>query len=250
MKVPGIYLFTDFGSRGPYMGLMEAAAVAVCPRLRVSTLMSDALATDPRRSAYLLAALMRWLPADAVVVAVVDPGVGGDRRLLALRTQGRWCLGPDNGLLSRLAAADEESRLWELPSPSGRQISASFHGRDILAPAAARLACGQPPDLIPARRQDMLGMDWPEMLAEVIYLDDFGNAMSGIPAAAVSDHRTLICEGRMLPRVRTFSDVSPGELLCYENSLGLLEIAANGGSAAQILGLKTGSILSLSGESS
>ena len=244
--MPGVFLFTDFGIQGPYLGLMEAAAEAVCPQIRVSNLMCDAPSRDPRRSAYLLAALSDWLPADAVVVAVVDPGVGSERGMLGLKSQGRWYLGPDNGLLARVCAADPEASLWELHPEPDTNPSASFHGRDVFAPAAALLACGRSPVLQPLDRSRMIGKDWPEILSEVIYIDGFGNAMTGIPAAGVSASQTLEAGGRSLPRVRTFSDVPPGDLLCYENSLGLLEIALNSGNAADVLGLAIGSPVLLS----
>jgi S-adenosylmethionine hydrolase len=249
MSVPDIYLYTDFGVQGPYLGLMEAAVARICPEVKLTNLMADAPRTDPRRAAYLLAALCGWLPAQAVVVAVVDPGVGGERKMLAMNTRGRWYLGPDNGLLSRLGAADPEATLWELHPDPRLALSASFHGRDIFAPAAAQLACGSPPDMSPLDMSVMVGAGWPDMLSEVIYIDAFGNAMTGIVADRVSRSRTFELGGVTLPRVRTFSDVAPGELFCYENSLGLLEIAANQGSAAEILGLTMGSALLLSRES-
>ncbi|WP_457675224.1 SAM hydrolase/SAM-dependent halogenase family protein [Thiolapillus sp.] len=244
--IPQVFLFTDFGSQGPYLGLMEAAVGRICPQARVTNLMCDAPRNDPRHAAYLLAALEKNLPADAVVAAVVDPGVGSDRGMIALQAGGRWFLGPDNGLLSRLGRDDEGRRLWALRPQPGVQLSASFHGRDVFAPAAARLACGDLPFLDAFQNKGMVGEEWPDTLAEVVYIDGFGNAMTGIPADDVSLSAALEVRGKQMPRKRTFADVAPGEALCYRNSLGLLEIAINGGSAADMLGLRIGTPVELS----
>ncbi len=240
-----IFFFTDFGVQGPYLGLMEAAVSGICADVRVVNLMCDAPRHDPRRAAYLLAALEAWLPAEAIVVAVVDPGVGSDRGMLALEADGRWFLGPDNGLLSRVGRSARHRRLWVLEAEPDARLSASFDGRDVFAPAAARLACGNKPRLKPCRHAAIAGDDWPDSLPEVLYIDHFGNAMTGISPADLPPSGTLGVNGRKLARVRTFSDVAPGALLCYENSLGLLEIAINGGSAAEVLGLHIGSSVSL-----
>ena len=244
MNSPDIFFFTDFGVQGPYLGLMEAAVGNVCAGLRVVNLMCDAPSHDARRSAYLLAALEPWLPADAIVVAVVDPGVGSDRGMLALEADGRWFLGPDNGLLSRVGRSARQRRLWTLEAEPDARLSASFHGRDVFAPAAARLACGNKPRLMPRQQTAIVGEDWPDSLPEVLYIDHFGNAMTGISPADLPSSGTLVVHGRKLVRVRTFSDVAPGEPLCYENSLGLMEIAVNGDSAAEVLGLRIGSSVS------
>ncbi len=245
MSSPDIFFFTDFGVQGPYLGLMEAAVANVCAGVRVVNLMCDAPRHDPRRAAYLLAALEAWLPTEAIVVAVVDPGVGSDRGMLALEADDRWFLGPDNGLLSRVGRSARNRRLWVLEAEPDARLSASFHGRDVFAPAAARLACGNKPRLKPRQRTAIVGQDWPDSLPEVLYIDHFGNAMTGISPADLPPSGTLVVNGRKLTRVRTFSDVAPGEPLCYENSLGLLEIAVNGGSAAAALGLRIGSCVSL-----
>jgi S-adenosylmethionine hydrolase len=238
--IPGIFLFTDFGVQGPYLGLMEAAITKGCPDVRVINLMCDAPRHASRPSAYLLDAMVDWIPPRGVVVAVVDPGVGSERKNLALRSHNRWFLGPDNGLLARIGRRDEQSQLWELHPEAHWPVSASFHGRDVFAPAAAMLACGGSPTLTSLPREEMVGFDWPSILAEVIYIDAFGNAMTGVPAQSVASSRGLQVRGQALPRVRTFSEVPEGALLCYENSLGLLEIAMNCGSAAEALGLVIG----------
>ncbi len=225
---------------------MESAVARICPEARVTSLMSDAPRHDARRGAYLLAALAKWVPQGGIIVAVVDPGVGSNRKMLVLRSRHRWFLGPDNGLLSRICGEDEHSELWELHPQDHWPVSASFHGRDVFAPAAAQLACGRSPRLSGLKKEEMVGFEWPAMALEVIYIDAFGNAMTGIPADLVSNAQAMEVQGNKLPRVRTFSDVPLGGLLSYENSLGLLEISINGGSAASALGLEVGSPVVLS----
>ncbi|WP_456418010.1 SAM hydrolase/SAM-dependent halogenase family protein [Thiolapillus sp.] len=240
MPLPVIYFFTDFGVQGPYLGQMESVLLASCQDIRVVNLMSDAPFANPRGAAYLLAALSRYLPEHAVVVAVVDPGVGSARKALCLHVGRRWYVAPDNGLLSVLSAAAGDCSLWEIDSSLMPAVSASFHGRDVFAPVAGMIAQGQVPQMQPMRREAMVGASWPSDLEEVIYIDGFGNAMTGICASRVGDFQALEVAGQVLRRATTFSSVAAGELFCYVNSIGLIEIALNRGSAAEALQLGIG----------
>lgn len=233
-----IHLFTDFGTGGPYQGQMTARLRQLAPEVPVIDLLSTAPMRDPRRAAYLLAAILRQVPSGDIVLAVVDPGVGGDRLPLALSVDGRWLVGPDNGLF--------EPALRQAVRWAGRHIawrpqllSASFHGRDLFAPVAADLARG---------RLDKLGdggptrfPDWPDDLPAVIFIDHYGNAMTGLRATAVAAASGLLANGRLFVPARTFSDVPPGAGFWYANSQGLVELAVNGGSAARDFGLVEGS---------
>lgn len=238
-----IALFTDFGLRGPYVGQLKAVVLREAPAIPVVDLMHDAPAFAPRPSAYLLASLAEYLPVGTTSVCVVDPGVGGARRALVLKAGGRCFVGPDNGLLAVVARRDPDARwseiLWRPPS-----LSASFHGRDLFAPIAARLASGAEVQSRPVTNP--VGADWPESLAEVIYLDEFGNAFTGLPAAALPSGARLCVGERCVARARTFSDVPPGTAFWYENALGLAEIAVNQGSAAATLALAVGQPLRVS----
>lgn len=235
-----ICLFTDYGLEGPYVGLVHAAIHAVDAGLRVVDVQHDAPRWQPGPGGRLLHALLPWLPADAVVVAVVDPGVGGARDGLIVSFDGRTLVGPDNGLFEPMfAEAGLIQRIdWQPPG-----MSASFHGRDWFAPVAARIAIGQTvaATALKAGACVRLGLD----ATRVIYIDGFGNLMTGIRSAQVGATASVVVAGRPLPRRRTFGGVPPGELLCYENSLGLLEIAVNQGSAAQRLGLGVGDQVTL-----
>lgn len=241
MPSPSVYFFTDFGIQGPYLGQMESVLLEIEPTLRVINLMCDAPFANPKAGAYLLAALFRFLPDNAIVVAVVDPGVGSDRKALCLNIGNRWCVGPDNGLLAVLANEAEQASLWELVIPFPDKVSVSFHGRDVFAPAAGALACGELPKGERMSRGRMLGSSWGRDLREIIYIDGFGNAMTGIEAGGSSrEYSGVRVKGHFIRQAETFSAVPEGALFCYRNSIGLIEIAVNRGSAREILGLSIG----------
>ncbi|MEQ8967886.1 MAG: SAM-dependent chlorinase/fluorinase [Azospirillaceae bacterium] len=248
-----ILLYTDFGTAGPYVGEMHAVLAARAPGVPAIDLMHDAPVFGPRPAAYLLAALAEGLPAEAIVVAVVDPGVGTARRPIAVEAGGRWFVGPDNGLLAPVLrrarrAGGVAPRAVELVSEHGARLSATFHGRDLFAPAAAAIARGEGP---PGRPIDAAGLDrpdWPDDLAEVIYLDGYGNAMTGLRASVLPAGACLRVGGRALPAARTFGEMPEGAAFAYENSSGLMEIAVNRGSAAAALGLATGTPVEVVGD--
>lgn len=233
-----IFLFTDFGFRDIYVGQVKAVLQSRAPREAVIDLLHDAPPFNVRAGAYLLAALTAQQPKDSVTLAVVDPGVGGDRAPVAVLADGRWFVGPDNGLISVIAARAKKSEAYSI-GWRPKALSASFHGRDLFAPVAALLARGN-------RRQARLKRAalavnfGPDDLAEVIYVDHFGNVVTGLRAAAVPRSREVAAGGRGIPGARVFSEVRPGAVFWYENSLGLVEIAAHSASAAQALGLKVG----------
>lgn len=240
-----IYFFTDFTNQGPYLGQMESVLLEINPSLRVVKLMSDAPFANPRASAYLLAALVRYLPDNAIAVAVVDPGVGSRRKALCMNADNRWFLGPDNGLLSVVAKDARNIALYEIEAPAPGSVSSSFHGRDLFAPAASAIACGQMPKGPAMREEQIVGVGWERNLNEIIYIDGFGNAMTGMRAASVADVSGLEIREQHIPRATTFSSVASGDCFCYENSLGLIEIAVNRGNAAKALGLKVGDAVSI-----
>jgi hypothetical protein len=203
----------------------------------VIDLMHDVPGFDVRAAAYLLDALQRHFERGDVFVTVVDPGVGGDRAPVMVLADGKWYVGPDNGLLGIVCRRAEA---WECRRIDWRpdELSVSFHGRDLFAPAAAMLATGEAPSGSPWTPVDT--GDWPDELEEIIYLDDFGNAMTGIRADALSPGAIVEIKGRRLRRARTFSQSHSGQPFWYRNSVGLVEIALNRASAAGSLGLAVG----------
>lgn len=235
-----IALFTDFGLEGPYVGQMKAVLCRRAPGEPVVDLMHDAPAFNPRSSAYLLAALSAEFPAGSVFLCVVDPGVGGNRRPVALRSSRCWFVGPDNGLLQLVARQDAES-CWHEITWQPQRLSSSFHGRDLFAPVAALIASGVDTKGYLAPCPSPVGEGWPDDLSEVIYIDHYGNAMTGVRARAVSTDTVVYVTGHALAHARTFSEAGEGEPFWYVNSIGLVEISVCQGRADQSLGLRIGS---------
>jgi S-adenosylmethionine hydrolase len=235
-----IVLFTDFGEVGPYVGQVKAVLMREAPNIPIIDLLHDAPMFQARASSYLLASLIDVFPTDVVFLCVVDPGVGSSRAPAVVEADGRRFVGPDNGLFEVVLRRANDTSFrritWE-----PNNLSASFHGRDLFAPVAARLAKGEevaseahPVDS--ARRPH-----WPDDLEEIIYLDSFGNAMTGLRAKNVPVHAEMIVNEKRLVRARTFSDLPEGGAFWYENSSGLVEFAVNQGDATTTLGIDVGS---------
>lgn len=234
-----IVLFTDFGGSDLYVGQVKAVLTRMAPGVTVIDLLHDAPSFQKRAGAHLLAALARQFPAGSVFLAVVDPGVGGPRQPVVVEADGGYFVGPDNGLLSVLAARAAGYRCWRIGWQPG-SLSPSFHGRDLFAPIAAALSGAAFPHekLIPIEQLDVrLGAD---DLPEIIYLDHYGNAMTGLRAGTLAQDAKLLVNGQILEFAHTFSRAKERSVFWYENSIGLIEIAVNCGSAAGLLGLAVG----------
>lgn len=241
-----IVLFTDFGLSGPYVGEMKAVLYRKAPGTPVVDLFADAAVHNIRANAYLLAAYCDSFEAGSVFLAVVDPGVGSaEREPVVVRADGRWFVGPDNGLFDIIVKRAVQAETWRIDWQP-EQLSNSFHGRDLFAPVAAMVAQGDLSALTASGLNRDRVKQWPDELAEIIYIDHFGNLITGIRAATVSTETCLNYRGRSVPRVRTFADVAVGAPLCYENSNGLLEIALNQGRADEFFNARVGDELGLS----
>lgn len=233
MNSPMIVLFTDFGLHGPYVGQMKAVLVQAAPALPIIDLLHDAPAFDALASAHLLAAYAPSFPPGTVFLCVVDPGVGDARRKpVMVQVDGRWFVGPDNGLFDVVAARGQAVQWWEI-SWRPDVLSASFHGRDLFAPVAARLARGESPPGVKMPARKAAAGDY----AAVLYIDHFGNAITGLRAAQLDSQAKLKVGDHTLSHARTFSAVAPGQAFWYENANGLVEIAVNQGAAARTLGI-------------
>ncbi len=235
-----IVLFTDFGSADIYVGQVKAVLQRLAPGMAVIDLLHDAPAFNARASAHLLAATIAHFAEGSVVMAVVDPGVGSARSAVVMHADGRWFVGPDNGLLSVVAARAVKGDCWRI-TWKPKHSSASFHGRDLFAPVTATLALqgGLPKDWFEhtGKLEVELGG---EDLPEIIYLDHFGNAHTGIRASGIPRDAQLAVGAHKLPYARVFSEAAAGTGFWYENSQGLVEAAVNQGNAAQQLGLNIG----------
>jgi S-adenosylmethionine hydrolase len=237
-----ILLFTDLGWRGPYVGEVEAVLRRAAPTVPTVNLMADAPAFNPRAAAHLLAALAEQTECGDVILAVVDPGVGGPRQPLAIEADGRWLVGPDNGLFEPLLRRARDWRCHHIVwRPS--VLSSTFHGRDLFAPIAARLALGSEDGL--AGTEPTRFPEWPDDLAEVIYIDGYGNAMTGLRATRLAFDAVLTVAGCRLHHRTTFSSASPKEPFWYVNSSGLVELALNRAGIAPVLGLAIGTPVTL-----
>ncbi|MGY6213653.1 SAM hydrolase/SAM-dependent halogenase family protein [Methylolobus aquaticus] len=232
-----IFLFTDFGDEGPYLGQMESVLLQHGNR-DIVRLMNDAPRFDPAAAAFLLAALVPFTPPSSVILGVVDPGVGGERSPVALEADGRWFVGPDNGLFNTAAARCRQPAWFRIDWRPGL-LTPTFHGRDLFAPIAARIAQRD----FTWAHTPYAGPDltaWPDEFDRVIYFDAYGNAMTGRRYLPTFGGRRLRVGSHWLEEARTFSAVEAGTAFWYCNSIGLIEIAVNRGSARAVLDLSLG----------
>lgn len=242
-----IVLFTDFGLNGPYTGQVKAVLHREAPQVQVIDLFADAPTHHPKAAAYLLAAYAEEFPPGTVFLTIVDPGVGGSRMAGVLQADGRWYVGPDNGLFELVMRRSKGRPRWWQVTWRPDRLSPTFHGRDLFAPVAARIAKDGSPDGRERPIDEIRRLDWPDDLAEIVYVDVFGNAMTGVRASIVPGTAEVVVCGRRLKRARTFSDVTPGQAFWYENANGLLEIAVSMGRADQTLGIALGCPIQLDG---
>lgn len=209
----------------------------------------DVAAHDVTEAALALDAAARYFPAGTIHVAVVDPGVGTERRGLVIEAGGYRFVGPDNGLFTPFFAG--EWRAYELAAPVYRlaDVSRTFHGRDVFGPAAAHLARGIEPAAFGPPVLDPVELRWPTpseldggLLGEVVHVDRFGNLVTSIPASAIGDEEAISVRvaREWLSVVRTYGDIPRGQAGALLGSRNRLEIAVREGSAARLLGAKRG----------
>lgn len=234
-----IVIATDFGCEGPYLGQMKAILLREAPGIPVVDLFCNLPVFNTQAAAYLLAAYVAEFPIGSVFLCVVDPGVGGDRRAALIKADGRWFVGPDNGLFNIIARRAHDLE-WRDISWRPERLSSSFHGRDVFAPVAARIARGEliPSTAVAAAERILPG--WPDDLAQIIYVDHYGNLMTGVRAAGFSKDAIVFAGAARLSYARTFSAAARGAGFWYENANGLIEIAVNQGRASEALNLNVG----------
>jgi hypothetical protein len=241
-----LVLFTDFGWQDPYVGQLKARLHQAAQGVPVVDLLHGVPDFNAHAGAHLLNALAGQFPVGSVFLCVVDPGVGGPRAGVVVEADGRWFVGPGNGLLSVLAGRAERVRRWRIDWRPA-ELSATFHGRDLFAPLAAAIASDAfPQDKLTAIEALEVNFDLAD-LPRVIYVDHYGNAWTGLRGGLMAGEAELEIKGTRLVYRRTFSEAAKGEVFWYVNSVGLVEIAANRASGADKLGLKVGDVVRLSG---
>lgn len=237
-----ITLLTDFGTADGYVAEMKGVLVSLAPKAQILDLSHDIPSHDVESGRLAVARYWRRFPVGTVHLVVVDPGVGSSRAAIAVRSDGRFLVGPDNGVLSP-ALLIPGARVVSLPVPP--DAAPTFHGRDVFVPAAAALAQGRGLESLGSAHIDPVIRRTPEvhrepdgwLRGEVIVIDRFGNAVTNL----LSLHATEVRVGdRLVPLGATYADVEVGEPVALVGSSGLIEIAVREGDAAASLGLSRG----------
>jgi S-adenosylmethionine hydrolase len=244
---PGILtLTTDFGTNGPYVAALKGIVLGLAPD---TTLVDVTHAIAPQNileGAFVLAGIVEAFPPGTIHLAVVDPGVGTDRRLVAAQVADHWFVAPDNGLLSGVLRGRTHQQAREISNPAIRRpvVSATFHGRDILAPAAAHLLNGGAPEDLGPVREKLVHLanfeprpDEAGLIGEVVFRDAFGNLITNVPADRLAGHEWTIeaARERIESLSRTYGDHPPGTLVAVTGSTGWVELAIVNGDAARHL---------------
>ncbi|MFW6205955.1 MAG: SAM hydrolase/SAM-dependent halogenase family protein [Gemmatimonadota bacterium] len=244
-----VTLLTDFGTADGYAAAMAGVVAAQAPAALVEHASHEIPPGDVFGAALALFRYADRYPEGTVHVVVVDPGVGTERRALAARVDGRYFVAPDNGVLTLVLQAASRVALVEVEDPGIlADSSATFHGRDIFAPAAARLARGEPLETLgrPLRDPALLSVAQPERTPDgvrgaVMAVDRFGNLITNIPAHWLAGETRVTVDGESVgPLLRTYGDVESGEVVALVGSLDLLEVSVRDGSAAERLGAGPG----------
>ena len=240
-----ITLLTDFGTADGYVAAMKGVISTIAPEAVIDDASHDIPPGDVFAASMTLSRYWRLYPPGTIHVVVVDPGVGTDRRAVAARIDDRLFVAPDNGILTRVLAEGQEADVVVLESSAHRreEVSATFHGRDIFAPAAAHLARGVPLHKLGGPVSDLVRLRLPEptrgplgVEGEIVHVDRFGNLITNVPGTWVAPESRIIVAGVEITSLgRTYADVEPGAALALTGSTGMLEISVRDGSAAESL---------------
>ena len=248
-----ITMTSDFGTRDAYVGAMKGAICSILPSARIIDITHEIRPQKVLEAALLLEAAYPWYPPGTVHLVVVDPRVGTERRALAIDSGGQLFVGPDNGVLSAPLGA-HRVRVHEISEVSYEmpERSDTFHGRDVFAPAAGHIASGIGVDRMGPQVFDYVVLDLPKptiaedcISGEILRIDRFGNALSSIPRSVLQEmgpgpYEVWVAGRSFGPLRRRYHDVPEGESIALTGGDGRLEIAVNGGSAAERLGIQPG----------
>lgn len=247
---------TDFG-QGPYVAEMKGVALGICPDAVLVDVTHAVPPQDVRYAAFVLRRVVPCFPEGTIHVAVVDPGVGTERRILCFSVAGRVLIGPDNGVLAWavdvLDGGNVECRVVENHRLWRPVVSRTFHGRDIMTPVAAHLAAGAPLEEVGAPTYEWVRLPWPvpevsgeAVRGEIIFVDPFGNLITNIPGSVIEElgkRGAVACAAGEWDRIKvveTYGQAQPGEIVCLVGSTDLVEIAVVNGSASERLQLGPG----------
>ncbi len=247
-----ITLTTDFGLYDPYVAVMKGVILGIAPAVTIVDITHGVPPHQIREGAYALRMAAPFFPEGTIHVVVVDPGVGGGRRPIAVKTRDAYFVAPDNGVLGYVLEECGDFLAVHLDAPQFWQpsVSRTFHGRDIFAPVAAHLAMGVPFESLGTPISDLVMLRWPRpkrrpdgcIKGEVVHVDRFGNLVSNIPGEEMQGGEYVVTvDGATLSEVHaTYAEVYPGALLALVGSRGYLEIAVREGNAAELLGVGSG----------
>jgi S-adenosyl-L-methionine hydrolase (adenosine-forming) len=256
MQPPAIItLTTDFGEGSRYVAAMKGVILSINPHVRFVDISHSVPHQDIRTGAIVLAETVRWFPPETIHIGVIDPGVGSSRRIVYARIGSQQFIAPDNGLLSRLATLEKPAKIMCLNQPQFwlPEVSHTFHGRDIMAPVAARISLGLAPDELGQPIDQLLELPWPEVQqvpnrieGEVVEIDSFGNLITnitremlrGVPTSEVVG---ITCgEHETHGIYSTYSDQPSMTFMAHVGSTGRLELAIVDENASAMLGVKVG----------
>lgn len=258
-----ITLTTDFGTGSPYVAAMKGVILSINPAVTLVDVTHDVRPQDVRQGALVLDGTSRFFPEGTIHVAVVDPGVGTDRKIVYARIGRQQFVAPDNGLLSRLARRSKPEEIIAVTEPGYwlARVSATFHGRDIMAPVAARLSLGLAPEQLGPPLARLVELDWPEprvapgrIEGEVLDVDSFGNVITNVTAnelaAVPSDVEVHVtCAGQSVEGIAAaYGDHTAWQLVALVGSSAHLELAVVGSSAARLLDVAAGAAVTVTWE--
>lgn len=244
-----IALLTDFGTQDYFVGAMKGTIFSINESAQIVDITHDIPPQDIQSASFTLRACYKDFPAKTIFTAIVDPGVGSDRRAILVETANYYLIAPDNGLLSFIFDEDKTFRVFELADEKyfKHPVSDTFHGRDIFAPAAAHLSNGVKPaefgkelkDFVRFEENKRHRISGGKFEAEIIHIDRFGNLITNLKKEDLPDDFSIVINGKRISRLqRFFAESIENELFMILGSSGFLEIAAFQDSAANLLNIK------------
>lgn len=242
-----ITLTTDFGTKDNFIGVMKGVIVSINPEARIIDISHEVPPQDVFRAAFMLGSAYRYFPPGTVHVAVVDPGVGSSRAAVVVEAGGQVFIGPDNGVFTYVYGEEREVVVREI-AHSGLtlpKVSSTFHGRDVFAPAAARISMGFDVEEAGPVVQSPVRLEIPKpevreraVIGSVIYIDFFGNLITNVGSELLARASTVRVSGLEIEGISSsYTETAQGGFVAVIGSSGFLEISLNGGSAARVLNI-------------